>query len=87
MQYCQCKQLPENKKQGYPPAKKEMKLMPVVQIEMFAGRTLDQKRAMVKEMTEVLVKTINCRAEDVKIIIRELNRENLAEGGSLFIDQ
>ena len=61
--------------------------MPVVQIEMFAGRTLDQKRAMVKEMTEVLVKTINCTADDVKIIIRELTRENLAEGGLLFIDR
>lgn len=61
--------------------------MPVVQVEMFAGRTLEQKRAMVKEMTEAFVKTINCKAEDVKIIIRELSRENLAEGGSLFIDK
>jgi len=61
--------------------------MPVVQVEMFAGRTLEQKKAMVKEMTEVFVKTINCKAEDVKIIIRELSRENLAEGGTLFIDK
>lgn len=61
--------------------------MPVVQIEMFAGRTLEQKRAMVKEMTDAMTKTINCKAEDVKIIIRELSRENLAEGGTLFIDR
>ncbi|HAP31555.1 MAG TPA: 4-oxalocrotonate tautomerase [Firmicutes bacterium] len=61
--------------------------MPVVQVEMFAGRTLEQKRAMVKDVTEVFVKTINCKAEDVKIIIRELSRENLAEGGTLFIDK
>jgi len=61
--------------------------MPVVQIEMFAGRTLEQKRAMAKDVTEALTKTINCKPEDVKIIIRELSRENLAEGGALFIDK
>jgi 4-oxalocrotonate tautomerase len=75
------------KRQGCSPVKEGDDRMPVVQVEMFAGRTLEQKRAMVKEVTEVFVKTINCKAEDVKIIIRELSRENLAEGGSLFIDK
>ena len=60
--------------------------MPIVHVEMFEGRTLDQKRAMVTEMTEVIVRTINCKAEDVKIVIRDLKKENLAEGGSLAID-
>ncbi|MEW5920290.1 MAG: 4-oxalocrotonate tautomerase [Bacillota bacterium] len=60
--------------------------MPLVQVEMLEGRNLEQKRAMVKEVTEVLVKTINCKAEDVQVIIREMKRENFAVGGALFVD-
>lgn len=60
--------------------------MPIVQIEMLAGRTVEQKRAMAKEVTEVLVKTINCKQEAVKIIIREMEKQNFAEGGKLYID-
>ena len=61
--------------------------MPVVQIEIFEGRTIDQKRKMVAKVTEALVETINCRSEAVKIIIRELKRENLSEDGVLYIDK
>ncbi len=60
--------------------------MPVVQVEMFAGRSLEQKRAMVKEVTDALVRTINCKSEDVKIIIREMKKEDYAIGGSLAAD-
>lgn len=60
--------------------------MPIVQIEMISGRTEDQKRAMVNEVTDALVKTVNCKKEAVKIIIREMEKQNYAEGGKLFID-
>jgi len=60
--------------------------MPVVQIEMLTGRTLEQKRAMAKKVTEALTETINCKPEKVKIIIREIAKENLADGGVLHID-
>lgn len=60
--------------------------MPIVQIEMIKGRTVDQKRAMAKEITEALVRTINCKQEAVKIIIRELEKQDFADGGKLLID-
>ncbi len=61
--------------------------MPVVQIEMLPGRNLEQKRAMVKRVTEALVETINCKPERVKIIIREVAKEHLADSGVLYLDQ
>ncbi|RJX26236.1 MAG: 4-oxalocrotonate tautomerase [Dethiobacter sp.] len=60
--------------------------MPVVQIEMLEGRNLQQKRQMVKEVTEALVRTLNCPPEAVKIIIREMKPENLGDGGTLHLD-
>ncbi len=60
--------------------------MPIVQVEMFEGRNLDQKRAMVKEVTEALVKTINCSAADVQVIVREMKKENFAVEGILSVD-
>lgn len=60
--------------------------MPIVQIEMLSGRSLEQKRAMVKEITESLVKTINCKPEAVRIIIREMEKENFGIAEKLASD-
>lgn len=60
--------------------------MPVVQIEMLEGRTLEQKRQMVKEVTDVLVRTLKCPPEAVKIIIREIKPEHLGDAGVLRSD-
>lgn len=61
--------------------------MPIVQIEMIKGRTIEQKRQMVKKVTESLVETINCPKEAVKIVIRELDLENFSEAGVLRVDK
>ncbi len=60
--------------------------MPVVQVEMLEGRSLEQKRSMVREMTEVIVRTLQCPPEAVKIIIREMKPEDLGEAGFLRSD-
>lgn len=61
--------------------------MPVIQVEMFKGRTVEQKRAMVKKVTEAMVETVGCPAEAVKIIIRDMEYENYAIGGVLKYDE
>lgn len=61
--------------------------MPIVQIEMFEGRTPEQKREMVKEVTNALVKTVDCPPEAVRIIIREMKKEHYAVAGLLFSDK
>jgi 4-oxalocrotonate tautomerase len=60
--------------------------MPLVTIKIFEGRTVEQKRNMAKAVTEALVKTIACKAENVHIDIVDLKKENLAQGGKLMCD-
>ena len=60
--------------------------MPIIQVEMLKGRTLEQKRALVEKLTQAVVETTNCPREVVKIIIREMEFENYAQGGVLKCD-
>ncbi|HPY57078.1 MAG TPA: 2-hydroxymuconate tautomerase [Sedimentibacter sp.] len=60
--------------------------MPIIQVEMLKGRTVDQKREMVKEITEVVSRTANCPKEAVRIVIREMEFENFGISGQLQCD-
>lgn len=61
--------------------------MPIVQINLLKGRTEDQKRAMVREVTDAIVKTTNSRIEAVKIIINEIEQNHFADAGILRSDK
>ncbi|HCX61379.1 MULTISPECIES: 2-hydroxymuconate tautomerase [Sedimentibacter] len=61
--------------------------MPIVQVEMLKGRTLEQKRALAQKVTEAIVETANCPKEAVKIIIREMDFENFSQAGVLKCDE
>ncbi len=61
--------------------------MPIISVDMLKGRTVEQKRDMVKEITEVVSRTANCPKEAVKIIIREMEFENFSEAGVLRVDK
>jgi len=60
--------------------------MPILQVEMLKGRTLDQKRDMVSKVTDVISETLQCSREAVIIIIREMEPENLSKAGVLKTD-
>jgi 4-oxalocrotonate tautomerase len=60
--------------------------MPLVTIKIIEGRTVAQKRGLVKDVTEAIVKNIVCQPADVHIDIVDLKKENLAQGGKLFSD-
>jgi 4-oxalocrotonate tautomerase len=60
--------------------------MPTVEIKMFVGRTLDQKRALVKGVTDAVVESLGLGADAVSVRITETTRENSARGGTLNID-
>lgn len=60
--------------------------MPVVHIHLLSGKTNEQKKAMVKSMTEALVKTINVEQEKVTIFIKEYSTEEIGKGGKLYKD-
>lgn len=61
--------------------------MPIIQVEILEGRSIDQKRQMVKKVTEAITDTLNCPPEAVRIIIREMPKEHFAVGGKLKIDE
>jgi len=61
--------------------------MPIVQIEMLEGRTLDQKREMVRRVCAAITESLNCPKEVVRIVIREMKKENFARGDRLVVDE
>lgn len=61
--------------------------MPRVEIKLFEGRTLDQKRAMVKGVTEVIAETCKVPKERVSIVLHEMKTTELARGGILKCDE
>ncbi len=61
--------------------------MPVVRIEMYDGRSVDQKRQLVKEVTDVVARVTGNTPEGVHVIIEEVKRENWAIGGLLWPDR
>ena len=58
--------------------------MPTYHIEMMEGRTLEQKKKLVEEITRVTVEVLGSAAESVDILITDVKRENWATGGRLW---
>ncbi len=61
--------------------------MPILQVEILKGRTIEQKRKMVKKVTEAITETLDCPEDAVRIIIREMEFENFASAGVLRSDR
>ena len=60
--------------------------MPNITIEIFKGRTLDQRRELVSGITEAAVSALGIKPEGVRITFFEIERTDLARGGVLFSD-
>jgi len=60
--------------------------MPRIDVHCNAGRTLDQKRQLVKGITDAVVSSFNVRPDQVTVVIHEQAPENRAKGGILGID-
>ncbi|MFC2007961.1 4-oxalocrotonate tautomerase family protein [Chloroflexota bacterium] len=60
--------------------------MPQVTVKIVEGRTIDQKRGLVKDITEAFVKNLQTPPDRLIIEIIELSRDNIARAGQLFFD-
>ena len=60
--------------------------MPFVTIKIIEGRTTEQKRGMVKDVTDAIVKNIGCPVTAVHIDLIEMKRENVGQSGKLMSD-
>jgi 4-oxalocrotonate tautomerase len=61
--------------------------MPTINVQMFEGRTVEQKRAFVQAVTEATCKSLGCKPEAVDIIIQDVKKEDWATAGKLWSDQ
>ena len=60
--------------------------MPLVTIKVIEGRTMEQKRGMVKDVTAAIVKNIGCPSSAVNIDIVEMKPDNFAMDSKLWCD-
>ena len=58
--------------------------MPVVNIQMLEGRTPEQKENLIKEVTDVVVRTTGAKKEAVTIIISDMKKEDYGHGGEVI---
>lgn len=61
--------------------------MPIIRVEMLKGRTNDQKRKMVKELTDAFINTAGGNAAAVQVVITDTEKEDWAAGGELLLDK
>jgi 4-oxalocrotonate tautomerase len=59
----------------------------MIRVEMFAGRTPEQKREYVDVVTRETCRILNCKPEDVNIILDEIPRERWATAGKLWSER
>lgn len=61
--------------------------MPTIRIELFEGRTEDQKRACAKAVTEAVNKTLGGNPDSVDILFFDMKKHDWATGGVLWSDK
>lgn len=61
--------------------------MPTIRVEMFEGRTPEQKRNLVKALTEAVVQTLGSRPESVDVILQDVKKSEWATGGVLWSEK
>lgn len=60
--------------------------MPVIRIEMFEGRTVEQKRACAAAVTQAWVDTCDGTAAAVTVIFTDVAKHDWAAAGKLALD-
>lgn len=61
--------------------------MPVVNIKIIEGRSVEQKRKMAKNVTKAIADSLNIPEAAVWISIDDMKPENFAQGGELRADK
>lgn len=61
--------------------------MPTLRVELFEGRTVEQKRALAKELTEACVRVLGGSADGVDVLFYDIRRQDWSTGGVLWSDK
>lgn len=57
--------------------------MPYIKVELFEGRSSDQKQKFVEVITRETARILKCDISDVDIIFTDIKKENWALGGKI----
>jgi 4-oxalocrotonate tautomerase len=55
--------------------------MPVVTVQLYTGRTQQQKRALVRAITDAMVEHAGAKPDNLHVILQEVPKENWALAG------
>lgn len=61
--------------------------MPTIRVELFEGRSTEQKRALAAALTEATVRTLGGSADGVDVLFFDIARQDWATGGKLWSDR
>jgi 4-oxalocrotonate tautomerase len=60
--------------------------MPVIQITMSQGRTVEQKRELVSVLTKEAARILQTKEHAIRVLIYEVSKENWGDAGVLGLD-
>lgn len=55
--------------------------MPIIQVNLVEGRTLEQKEELIRKVTDLVSDVLDCSTSTVRIIINEMKPEHLGIAG------
>jgi 4-oxalocrotonate tautomerase len=61
--------------------------MPVVTVQLWEGRTVEQKRRLVRAITEAMVEHADAKPDALHVVLQEIPRENWGRAGVLGVDR
>jgi 4-oxalocrotonate tautomerase len=61
--------------------------MPVVTVQLWAGRSLEQKRRLVAAITEAMVEHAGANPDALHVVLQEIPKENWGLAGMLGVDR
>jgi 4-oxalocrotonate tautomerase len=61
--------------------------MPTIRVELMEGRTPDQKKDLVKALTQAVVDTLGSKPESVDVLLFDIRRSDWATGGELWSEK
>jgi len=61
--------------------------MPIIRIEMFEGRNSEDKRRIIKEVTEGFCRATGANPEAVHVVLQDVSQEDWGRGGVAFAER
>ena len=61
--------------------------MPTIRVELMEGRTPEQKKHLVKALTQEVVDILGSKPDSVDVLLYDIKRSDWATGGELWSDK